>query len=161
MKKLCIVLILALGLIFPSACSKKNEAETAESNAVQTLDAVYADEITDGIYEIEVEASSSMFRVVKCMLEVKDKKMTAEMTMSGKGYGKVYMGTAEKALTEEEDMFIPFEINENGQKTFTVPVEKLNAPIECAAWSIKKEKWYDREIIFKSDLIPQDAYVSE
>ncbi len=29
--------------------------------------------------------------------------------------------------------------------------------IDCAAWSIRKEKWYDRVLVFESALIPAEA----
>ena len=30
--------------------------------------------------------------------------------------------------------------------------------IDCAAWSIRKEKWYDRVLIFQSDTLPEEAF---
>lgn len=122
---------------------------------------VYADQIADGTYEITVDSSASMFRVVDCELLVENDAMYAVMTMSGKGYGMVYMGTSEDALLDAEDSYIPFEFDEDGAKTFTVPVEALNMEIDCAAWSIKKEKWYDRTLVFLSDAIPADAIMVE
>ena len=118
---------------------------------------IYADQIADGTYEIEVDSSASMFRVVKCVLTVENGTMTAAMTMSGQGYGYVYMGTREEADQDTEENFIPFELDENGAKVFTVPVEALNMELNCAAWSIRKEKWYDRVLVFESELIPADA----
>lgn len=118
---------------------------------------IYADQIADGTYEIKVDSSASMFRVVKCVLTVENGTMTAAMTMSGQGYGYVYMGTREEADQDTEENFIPFELDENGAKVFTVPVEALNMELNCAAWSIRKEKWYDRVLVFESELIPADA----
>lgn len=83
--------------------------------------------------------------------------MTTDMTMSGQGYGFVYMGTREKADADAEKNFISFVLNEEGQKVFTVPVEALNMELDCAAWSIKKEKWYDRTLIFESEMLPVGA----
>ena len=83
------------------------------------------------------------------------------MTMSGQGYGMVYMGTGEEALADDESASIPFVMSESGGKTFTVPVEALNVEHDCAAWSIKKEKWYDRVLVFESGLIPADAITME
>ena len=125
------------------------------------LTPIYAGELKDGSYEIEVESSSSMFKVVKCIVNVENGEMTADMTMSGQGYGMLYMGTGEEALNDSEDTYIPFVLNEEGQKTFTVPIEALNVETDCAAWSIKKEKWYDRTLIFKADSIPEDSLISE
>ena len=47
----------------------------------ESKEAVYADSLNDGEYEITVDSSSSMFRVVKCKLIVSGGKMTALMTM--------------------------------------------------------------------------------
>ena len=122
---------------------------------------IYADQIADGTYEIEVDSNASMFRVVKCILTVENGSMTAAMTMSGQGYGYVYMGTRKEAELDTEENFIPFELDENGGKVFTVPVEALNMELDCAAWSIRKETWYDRVLVFESGLLPEAAYKVE
>lgn len=122
---------------------------------------VYANMIAEGSYDIEVDSSSSMFRPVKAVLTVENGVMNVCMTMSGQGYGFLYMGTGEEALTASEDAYIPFVLDEEGAKTFTVPVDALNVDTDCAAWSIRKEKWYDRVLVFQSDLIPAAAIVEE
>ena len=83
------------------------------------------------------------------------------MTMGGQGYGFLYMGTGEEAIQDSEDIYIPFVMDEEGAKTFTVPVEALNVETDCAAWSIRKEKWYDRILVFMSDMLPAEAYIAE
>ncbi len=118
---------------------------------------ISADQLADGSYEITVESSSSMFNIVKCVLVVEDGSMHATMTMSGKGYGKLFMGTGEEALAASEDDYIPVAEDEDGMKQFTVPVEALDMPIDCAAWSIKKETWYDRTLVFQSAQLPDEA----
>ena len=122
---------------------------------------IYADQLVDGSYEIEVDSNASMFRVVKCVLTVENGSMTAAMTMSGQGYGYVYMGTRKEADADTEENFIPFTMDEEGGKVFTVPVEALNLEHDCAAWSIRKETWYDRILVFESGLLPETAYVGE
>ena len=91
--------------------------------------------------------------------ELADNAMKAIMTMSGSGYGMVYMGTGKEALLDTEENYIPFVLNEEGAKTFTVPVEALDMELDCAAWSIRKKKWYDRTLIFQSDDLPADALI--
>ncbi len=123
----------------------------------QTLDtaaetsAASASAVADGTYSINVESSSSMFRIVDCRLTVEDGKMTAVMTLSGTGYGKLYMGTAEEAANASESDCIPFVENAEGAYTYTVPVPALDTPVNCAAWSTKKAEWYDRELVFSSE----------
>lgn len=136
--------------------------ETTETVPEETEPPViYADQLVDGVYEITVDSSSSMFRVVHCELTVSEGSMTAAMTMSGDGYGMVYMGTGEAALAADETSYIPFVLTEAGAKVFTVPVEALNMDLDCAAWSIRKEKWYDRTLVFESAQLPVEAFVQE
>lgn len=122
---------------------------------------VYASMIAEGSYDIEVDSSSSMFRPVKAVLTVEDGAMNVIMTMSGQGYGFLYMGTGEQAAADSEDTYIPFIMDGDGAKTFTVPVDALNVDTDCAAWSIRKEKWYDRVLVFESGLIPADAILED
>ena len=143
------------------------ETVPATTEAIETVPeeteppVIYADQLVDGSYEIEVDSSASMFRVVKCVLTVENSTMTAAMTMSGQGYGYVYMGTSKEADQDTEENFIPFELDENGGKVFTVSVEALNMELDCAAWSIRKEKWYDRVLVFESALLPAEAFAAE
>lgn len=137
-----------------------SEVETAKEEDAK-LSPVYPEAIAEGSYEISVDSSSSMFRVVKCVLTVKDGAMTAAMTMSGQGYGFVYMGTGEEAALDAEENYIPFKTDAEGAKVFTVPVEALDMEIDCAAWSIKKEKWYDRVLVFESAMVPENAITAD
>ena len=139
---------------------EKAEAGSAASEAEAEAprpDPITADQLAEGTYEITVDSSSSMFKVVHCDLMVADGAMKAVMTMSGQGYGKLFMGTGEAAAAASEEAFIPFELDADGAKTFTVPVEALNQDTDCAAWSIKKEKWYDRVLVFNSNDLPETA----
>lgn len=121
------------------------------------LTPVFGSDIKDGTYTVSVDSSSSMFKIVNCELTVKDSQMTAVMTMGGTGYLKLYMGTGEEAAAASEDACIPYVENEAGEHTFTVPVEALDKGIDCAAFSKKKEKWYDRTLVFRADSLPAEA----
>ena len=153
-----------------TALSKAVSDETTEStNAVaegaqtvpdglvipQDMTPVYADSLKDGEYNIKVDSSSSMFTVTDCVLTVNEGKMTARMTMGGTGYLYLFMGKGENAA---EDGYIPFEENSDGTHSFTVPVEGLDMGIDCAAFSRKKEMWYDRTLLFRSDSLPAEAF---
>lgn len=119
---------------------------------------VYADSIEDGVYEVKVDSSSAMFKIESCTLTVADGQMSAVMTMGGTGYLYLFMGTGEEAVKAEASAYIPFEENEEGVHTFTVPVEALDAAIDCTAFSKRKEKWYDRQILFRADSLPLEAF---
>lgn len=142
----------------------EEQVATAEEMAepVEVLDEgmtpVYGEDIKDGEYPVEAVSSSSMFRIEACTLTVRDGEMSALMTMGGTGYLKLYMGTGEEAVNASEEDFIPFVETEDGQHTFEIPVEALDKAIDCTAFSKKKEKWYDRQLVFKSTSLPQDAF---
>ena len=116
-----------------------------------------AENVADGEYDIEVDSSSSMFNITACKLTVADGKMTAVMTMGGKGYRYLYMGTGEEAVAADESEYIPYVEDTDGAHTFTVPVDALDEGIACAAFSNKKEKWYERTLVFRSDSLPAGA----
>ena len=137
-----------------------NVAEGAETVADilvtdEDMSPVYGSEINDGVYDITVDSSSSMFNITSCSLTVENGEMTAVMTMGGTGYLYLYMGKGEDAAEAD---YIPFEENADGEHSFTVPVEALDMPVDCAAFSKNKEKWYDRTLIFRSDSLPDSAF---
>lgn len=107
-------------------------------------------ELENGTYSVEVESSSSMFKIVDAKLNVEDGGMSAVITMSGTGYTKLFMGTGEEASKAAESEVISYVEDAEGAYTFTFPVEALDQPIDCAAFSQKKEEWYDRQLTFKA-----------
>ena len=140
----------------------ETEAATAEATAAEVgtkeLVPVTADKLNDGEYEIKVDSSSSMFNIEECTLTVKDGKMNATMTMGGKGYLYLYMGTAQEAATKSESAYIPFTETKDARHAFEVPVEALDRETDCAAFSKKKEKWYDRVLVFRADSLKAAAF---
>lgn len=155
--------------IAETTAETKNTEETnaavasgSETAAEQTLDTtglvpVSANDLKEGTYDITVESSSSMFKITSCTLTVEKGAMTARMTMGGTGYLYVYMGTGEEAAKAPESDRISFEENADGTHSFTVPVDALNEVLPCTAFSKKKEKWYDRVLVFRADSLPADA----
>lgn len=119
---------------------------------------ISGDKVKDGTYNVTVKSSSKMFDITACELTVEGGKMTATMHMGGKGYLYVYMGTGEQAAAADEADYIPFTEEADGTHSFTVPVDALDEGIDCAAFSKKKEKWYDRTILFRADSLPMDAF---
>ena len=107
----------------------------------------------NGIYSIDVASSASMFRVVDCKLTSKDGKMSAVLTLSGTGYGYLYMGTKEEAAQADPSSWIPYVVDSNEKYTYTVPVEALDKGISVAAYSTKNKIWYDRILTFKSETL--------
>lgn len=136
---------------------QENNADNNTESETSKAKPVYANQIEDGTYKIEVSSSSSMFRIIDAQLTVKCEKMWAVLTLNGTGYEKLYMGTGEEALTDTDDNCIYFIEDPQGKYTYEVPVEALNEDINCAAWSIRKEEWYDRVLVFDSSMIPENA----
>lgn len=122
---------------------------------------VTADELKDGEYEIEVRSSSSMFQIPSCTLIVEDGIMRAVMTMGGTGYLYVYPGTAQEAAQAKEEDLIPPEEREDGTHVFTIPVQALDDEVDCAAFSRRKEKWYERQLCFLAQSLPDEAFLKE
>ncbi len=120
------------------------------------MQAVTADQLNDGTYNITVDSSSSMFKITDCELTVENGTMTAKMYMSGTGYEWLFMGSEAEAEASAESDRIPY-VEEGEVHTFTVPVEALNSEIECAAFSKRKEIWYARTLVFRADSLPADA----
>ena len=164
---LCLTAALCAGCGSTAKEKTANTTASEESSAVVTAETVQVvqdgmepisgSEIKDGIYDITVDSSSTMFQITACQLTVRDGSMTAAMTMGGTGYLYLYMGTGAEAEQADADSYIPFTENADGTHTFTVPVEALDAGIDCAAFSKKKQIWYDRTLVFLADSLPMDA----
>ncbi len=120
-----------------------------------TLRKPEAPDLEDGEYGVEVESSASMFKVVKAVLTAKGGSYTAVITLSGTGYDKLYMGTAAEAETADAGTYIGCTADAEGKYTFAIPVPALDAPVDVAAHSVKNDKWYDRQLTFKSDTLQQ------
>ena len=167
---------LASLLLLGAGCAANTDSQQADSqptsNAVASADEmagvedvveegmtpIDGSQVKDGVYDITVDSSSSMFQIVSCELTVENGSMTAQMTMGGTGYLYVYMGTGEQAANADESEYIPFVEDAAGAHTYTVPVEALDAGVPCAAFSKNKEKWYDRTLVFRADSLPTDAF---
>lgn len=135
-----------------SASTKDGAKDDAASTPLGAAD------LNDGDYDITVTSNSRMFNIKKAVLHVTDGSMTCTMTLGGTGYGKLFMGTGEEAASAAEDRFIPFVENAEGAYEYTVPVQALDEETDCAAWSIRKESWYDRVLVFESAGLPSSAY---
>lgn len=141
-----------------SKVADSSEYASVEDVVEEWMSAVSPDQLNEGTYEIAVDSSSSMFPIEQCELTVKDGGMEAVLTMGGTGYLFVYPGSAEEAAAADEADYIPYVENEDGAQTYTFPVEALDQGVPCAAFSKKKEKWYDRTLVFRADSLPDDAF---
>ena len=106
-----------------------------------------------GIYNVTVNSSSSMFRVIDCVLTSKNGKMTAVLTLSGTGYDYLCLGTKEEAAAADSSTWVPYVADANGKYTYEIPVEALDNGIAVAAFSHKNQIWYDRILTFQSSTL--------
>ncbi|MDO4322363.1 MAG: hypothetical protein Q4C61_07520 [Lachnospiraceae bacterium] len=122
---------------------------------------VYGRDVKDGVYSIEAESSSSMFQITKAELTVEQGEMTAAITLGGQGYLKLFAGTAREAAAAELSDYIGYTEAEDGSYTYEVPVEALDKELDLAAFSKRKEQWYDRRVLFDAGTLPADALLVE
>ena len=152
---LCVCVVMLLSACGNSAVNTNSATETptqiqTEVSTELSTEIPTSAQLQNGTYSIAVQSSSSMFKIVDCELTITDEKMSAVMTLSGKGYEKLFMGTSQQAEKTDETDYIFFKENADGKYTYTDPVEKLDTEIDCCAFSIKKQKWYDRKLVFQS-----------
>ena len=134
---------------------------TVEEVGVEGMVPVAAADVVDGTYEVEVESSSSMFKIVKAVLKVEDGAMTADLTLSSTSYLVLYPGTGAEAAADTEDHYIGYTEDAGGAYTYTIPVPALDQSFPGAAFSINKEQWYDRSLLVRADSLPPEAVLVE
>lgn len=116
---------------------------------------VCAGDIADGTYAVEVESSSPFFRIVEASLTVSGDALRADITLGSLSYGRVFMGAAADA-ERAADAWIDGAAD--GSRTvFTIPVPALNVPFDCAAYSVNRDRWYDRTLLIDASSLPESA----
>lgn len=139
----------------------EDEKAPAQKVGTEGMIPVYGKDVADGTYAVEVESSSSMFRIVKAELTVSDGEMSAVITLGGKGYLKLFMGTGEEAVAADESAYANYAEDAQGAYTYEIAVEALNKELECTGFSKRKEKWYDHQICFDAASLPGEALLIE
>ena len=141
-----------------SGVADASQMTTVEDVVEEGMTPLYAPSLLEGAYPVTVDCSSSMFRIADCLLTVQGGAISARLTMGGKSYGWVYPGTAQEAAAADHADHIPAQFDENGATVFEIPVQGLDMGITCAAFSLNKELWYDRTLVFRSDSLPLSAF---
>ena len=121
---------------------------------------VTADMLEDGVYPVNVDVSSSMFKVVGCDLTVSGGAMTARLYMKSQAYAYMYPGAAEEAAQAPFEALAALE-TEGEDLFFTLPIDALDAGYTCAAFSSRKQIWYPRTLVFRADSLPLEAWKPE
>lgn len=141
--------------------ASEGEKTSAQEVGVEGMEPIAGKDVKDGVYDVEVEVSSSMFPVEEASLTVSGGKMSAVLTMGGDGYLKLFKGTAQEAAKSDISSYIDYVEDDQGRQTYTISVGALDTPISIAAFSRRKEKWYDRSILFRADSLPEGSVLVE
>lgn len=154
---LCAVLLVPAGAVDYSKAATASDMTTVEQVAYPGLIPVFAEDIENGSYPVNMECSSSMFRIQSATLNVEDQAMTVEIKLHSESYTKLFSGKAEDAAAAEKSAYIDYTTDEEGNYVFVLPVEALDQAFSVAAFSINKELWYDRDLLIRADSLPEEA----
>lgn len=163
-KSIFLALVLQLSIVAPhflfSQVASESEMLKPQKVGNENMLAVGAGDILPGEYSVSVESSSSMFRITGATLFVvqgeQGSSMHAKITLGGKSYTKLFLGSAQEASEAGGAGEVPFSENADGSYYYDFPVSALNTPVKCAAFSKRKSKWYDRDILFDASSLPQE-----
>ena len=142
-----------------SGVATAQDMTAVEEVAEPGMTPVYPDALRDGVYPVEMKSSSSMFKADHVTLVVENGAMTARLYMTSQSYGWMFAGTAEEAAKASQDQYIPLAAAEEDMEAFSLPVEALDQGLSFAAFSVKKQLWYDRTLLFRADSLPEDAFL--
>ena len=160
-----LIVVLSCGTVFAAPKVIKGSSDTdtgtnpvpsASNTLIYDMTPVYPDDVADGTYPIDAVSSSQYFRITEAELTKSGDRMQALITISSTSYSYVYQGTAAEAAAADRSEWIPAD-ESTGYGRFTVDVEALNSEMPCAAYSKKKDKWYDRDIAFIASSLPSEA----
>ncbi len=121
---------------------------------------IEATDLKEGSYSVQASSSSSMFRIENALVTNDGKSLSAKLTLSGKGYSMLFLGRAEEAENANADdsrISFPAE-NQEGKLEFSIDFLALNKEFDLAAFSKKKQKWYDRKVTLFSDGIAAENF---
>ena len=151
----------------PVAMAAETETETAVTETAAETETETGSEtetegvLEDGTYTAEFDTDSSMFHVNeandgKGVLTVKDGEMTIHVSLSGKGFLNLFMGTSEDAKKDGAELLEPTTDTvtyKDGTSEevygFDIPVPVIDEEFTVAAIG-KKGKWYDHKVSVKN-----------
>lgn len=131
-----------------------------DGTLIYSMTPVYPEDVKEGTYDAEVISSSQFFRITDAKLTNRDGRMNAVITLSSTSYAYVYPGSAAEAEAAGRSKWTAAD-ESSGFGQFELDVDALNREMPCAAYSKKKQKWYDRDIVFLAESLPEDAVLVE
>lgn len=162
----------------PVAMAAETETETAVTETAAETETETGSEtetegvLEDGTYTAEFDTDSSMFHVNeandgKGVLTVKDGEMTIHISLSGKGFLNLFMGTSEDAKKDGAELLEPTTDTvtyKDGTSEevygFDIPVPAIDEEFTVAAIG-KKGKWYDHKVSVKNPVKDENAQADE
>ena len=143
-----------------SGSAPQRDRSLQDGTLVYSMTPVYPEDVEEGDYEPDVISDSRFFKIIHSDLTNRDGRMDAVITISSTSYAYVFQGTAEQAAAADSSEWIAADEND-GYGSFSISVEALNKEIPCAAFSKKKQKWYDRNIVFLAESLPDGTVMIE
>ncbi len=143
-----------------SVSAPERDRSLQDGTLVYSMTPVYPEDVEEGDYEPDVISDSRFFKIIHSDLTNGDGRMKAVITISSTSYAYVYQGTAEQAAAADSSEWIAAD-EKDGYGSFDISVEALNKELPCAAFSKKKQKWYDRNIVFLAESMPDGAVMIE
>lgn len=117
---------------------------------------IYPMDVKDGTYDIEGLSSSAYFKLKDCKVTPSGDKFLIDFSIYSTSYECIYMGTGEEAAEASLDEYI-FPDEADGICTFHIEVDALNKEYSCSAFSKRRDKWYERHIVFDASTLPNYA----
>ena len=155
---LCSMAIAEAGIPDTSGIAAESDMADVEDIVPEGMQPVTPDMLNDGTYAVQVDSSSSMFKITGCDLTVKDGAMTAVLYMKSEAYQFMFPDTAQAASEAAYEDLVALEALDDGRYAFTLPVDALDAGYTCAAFSARKQLWYPRTLLFHADSLPLEAW---
>ena len=136
--------------------TEERDRSLQDGTLIYSMTPVYPEDFDEGTYNVEALSSSRFFKITNAELTNSDGKLSAVIRISSTSYSYVYPGTAAEAAAADQSDWIPAD-ESSGSGEFVLDAEALDKEMPCAAYSKKKGKWYDRDIVFLAESLPEDA----
>lgn len=135
--------------------TEERDRSLQDGTLIYSMTPVYPEDFDEGTYDAEALSSSQFFKITQARLTNSGGSIEAVIRISSTSYAYVYPGTAAEAAAADQSKWIPAD-ESSGYGEFTLEVDALNREMPCAAYSKKKDKWYDRDIVFLAESLPQE-----
>jgi len=133
----------------------QRDRTSQDGTLIYGMTPVYPEDFDEGEYEVEAISSSQFFKITHADITNSDGRISAVIRISSTSYAYVYPGTAAEAAAADQSEWIPAD-ESSGFGEFKLEAEALDKEFPCAAYSKKKQKWYDRDIVFLAESLPQE-----